>query len=91
MVAPENPYSPPSEQGNHDTSVSNVPVRNVVLEIVRAFTTIIGIMIGWVFIGAGLLNWTYGGILLGATMIGLSCMIGLGFRTGGSNARKRHE
>ena len=79
---PVNPYSPPSDQPDDDTSVTDVPDRNVVLEIVQAFTTIIGIMIGWVFIGTG-------GVLLGSVIIGVSCMIGLGVRIGGSSARKR--
>lgn len=89
MNDPPNPYSPPREACNDETALGNAPRQNVLLEIVRAFTTIIGIFIGWIFVGAGSLNGTSVPILLGCLIIGVACMIGIGVRFDGESLRKR--
>ena len=80
MNDPHNPYSPPSEQPDDETVHRGAPRRKIVLEIFRAVFTIVGIIIGWAFVGAGLLNGTYSGILFGCVIIGVACVVSLGVR-----------
>lgn len=82
---PHNPYSPPREQGVVESPVGNAPRRNLLLEVARAFATILGIMVGWIIVGAGFLKESTAVVFLGVIVIGLACVIGL------SSAQRRRK
>jgi hypothetical protein len=71
-----NPYAPPRETSKLVPRAPRRPKRNILLEIVQAFSTIVGILIGWILIGAGQLYGSYAIGLAGIAVIVLSCMIG---------------
>lgn len=74
-----NPYSPP-HQALSDPSPSRLPKRNILAEAAQAFATVLGIMIGWTFIGYAQLSRSYWTALVGVAIIAAACLIGLGGR-----------
>lgn len=85
-----NPYSPPSAPVE-SADAGRLPLTNLILEILQAFATILGIMVGWVVVGAGLVQSNPFVLSVGCTVIVLSSVLGL--RTGqrGKQSKKRRS
>ena len=75
---PDNPYRPPTDVDTDDADVfTPTAERNIVGEIARALSTIVGITTGWIVIGVA--N-SLAIAIAGAMLIVCSCLIGLGAR-----------
>jgi len=70
-----NPYTPPTATSESTAAPPRLP--RLLREILQALTTIVGIMVGWVVIGAGLMERNRVTLLIGCFIIALSCVVGL--------------
>ena len=76
---PLNPYQPPSGEDTQNAPLKKEPGRNILLEIIEAFFTIIGIMLGWSISGIGIWEDRWAIIMFGVMIIFFSCLLGMGF------------